>query len=78
MSPVLSSPNAIGKLFIHGTLTKLREHGDVPSYVGIETLQSELVSNAVSKGVGPIVLYCNTIAKYCNTSVLQYFGIATS
>ena len=48
MNPVLSSPNAIGKLFIHGTLTKQCEHEDVPSCVSIKILQSELVSNAVS------------------------------
>ena len=29
----------------------------------------------VSAGVVPIVLYCNTIAKYCNTLVSQHYKI---
>lgn len=33
------------KLFIHGTLTKLYENGEDPSYVDVETLQSKLVTN---------------------------------
>ena len=48
MSLILSSSSTIEKLFIHGTLTKLYEHVDVPSYLGIERLQSELVSNTLS------------------------------
>ena len=47
MSLIISYPGAIEKLFIHGTITKLCQHGDVTSYTSIETLQSELVANAV-------------------------------
>ena len=47
MSPIISYPGAIEKLFIYGTITKLCQHGDVTSNASIETLQYKLVANTV-------------------------------
>ena len=38
MSSIISSPDTIENHFIHSTIAKLCDHGDVPSYAGIVIL----------------------------------------
>ena len=45
---MISSPDAIEKLFLKGTLAKLCSEGQDPTYSSIDLLQNELISNAVS------------------------------
>ena len=45
---MISSPDAIEKLFLKWTLLKLCSEGLEPTYSSIDLLQNELISNAVS------------------------------